>query len=575
MKFSFLTISFLLLFNSCQKDKNFNDNLNESTEISLKENGLEKFSIILSKAVMNNSDLRKFIKDEALKQKDNDYDVIYGLCKNEIVSGRKTFKEILENYEGTKGEVDSLENVLPTITILVPTLPNDFNAETWSPKDQIPVIAHEKTKSVELYLDGKKEISLKRDQIPGFPTLVVKENERLRVNGPSLKSSLKGQENNLVFAHEAFDGINNNHQTTKNIPSKKLKASSVGGRGLDIKDKFYFEVSQKLTDAYNKFIPRDGGWQRDHIYYNLDNVPNAKGRLDQTFTESIMAIKIEPAALSIMMDQNDPRYNTNYTWHSKSGHLPTKNIWTDGKFEIQIDIITSDIDGGGAATSRVLSVHPLELFDVNYTEQIIGRPTSGDYSVIYTFKDIKSKFYYCNLPIKEWNLEKMGYTWKFSVRENDDNTVYTDSETVTAKYATNFSFEPGGLFKEKLGLKFGGSAEKSESNTSSVQRTLSNDFLGEAYANFGDAILKTGTKFDIGDTEYNIVDLKSAFYRKSAVEYINFVRVNSGREPVPYPNWFDEQKAIRSSATNVYQISNFNTILNNNFEILMLPVYKY
>lgn len=573
VKFSCLAILFSILISSCQKEKKFVNIQNEMSEVSAKETALEKFSTILSKAIVSNIDLREFIKQEALLQKDNDFDVIYALCKNQLVGGEKTFKEVLESYETSKGEIDSIENLLPTITILIPSLPNDFNADNWSPKDEIPVIAYERKKTIDFFYNGKKEISLTRDQIPGFPTLLVKENERIRVSNSSLKASIKGG-NNFTFVNEAFDGINNKPKNQKNISTKKASNSILRDRVPTTYDKYYFELSQKITDGYQKFLPQDGGWQRDYIYYNLENVPNAKGNLDQTFTESIMAIKIHPAALAIIMDQDDPRYNTDFSWSPRDGYKAESKMWTDGNFEIQIDIIISDIEGGGAATSKVLSIPPLELFDIVYDQQTLGNPIGGDYSVIYKFKEIKSKFYYCNLPIKEWNLEKMGYTWKFSVRENDDNTVYSDTETITTKYATNFSFEPGGLFKQKLGLKFGGSAEESRTNTTSVQRTKSNDFLGEAFANFGDAILKSGTKFTPRSASFDIIDLKSATYRQSATQYANFVPKKS-REPVPYTNWLQEQSTIKSTATNVYPLSNFNTILNNNFEILMLPVYKY
>ena len=49
----------------------------------------KEFSIILSKALSENPQLRIFLKQEALEQFDRDYDVLYLRSKNELVDGKK------------------------------------------------------------------------------------------------------------------------------------------------------------------------------------------------------------------------------------------------------------------------------------------------------------------------------------------------------------------------------------------------------------------------------------------------------------------------------------------------------
>lgn len=58
-------------------------NKEENLEISNipQINSIELFSKILSKAVTNDSNLRSFLKDEAMNQFDKDYDVFYPLVK--------------------------------------------------------------------------------------------------------------------------------------------------------------------------------------------------------------------------------------------------------------------------------------------------------------------------------------------------------------------------------------------------------------------------------------------------------------------------------------------------------------
>ena len=93
----FYGLLFLTLIYSCTNDDVW-DGI-ESTNIHPQSGSVlsdfDTFSKILSKAVSNNSDLRAFIKEEALKMTDNDYDVFYPLVKNKKVTADKTFKEIL------------------------------------------------------------------------------------------------------------------------------------------------------------------------------------------------------------------------------------------------------------------------------------------------------------------------------------------------------------------------------------------------------------------------------------------------------------------------------------------------
>lgn len=580
-----LSVFFLNI--SCKKEiRNQSENI-VNTESSTEKSNLQTFSIILSKAVSKNKPLRDFIKAEALKQKDNDFDVIYELCKNEKIADDKTFRDMLIENETFEGAITKIETELPTITVLVPTLPNDsFTPQNWSTENQIPMIGYVNKTDVDMYLNGEKSMTLKNGQIPGFPTLVVKNNERIRMRGAGIKASSKSSlsTTRIEFVHEAYDGINNPtkpYSEAKTESISKLNASANRLRAnsrtspRSSYDRYYFESPQIHTDAYNKFLPQNGGWQRDYIYYNLDNTPDAKGGLNQTMTESIMAIKINPGALKIIQDEGDPTYNTNFSIHSSENIYSTAKMWTEGNFDIQIDIVTSDVQGGGSATSQVLSIPAIELFDVQYTTQTYGRPTSGDYTTVYTFKEVLPKYYYCNIPIKEWNLQHMGYTWKISVRENDKATTYMDSEKVSTKFATNFSIEPSTGILNKIGLKFGASAERVEEVTSTVQRTQENDFIGDALVSFGDAVLTSSNKLE--DTQINsfIVDLKTKARRESATKYINVVEINRRNRTDPPPFYSAEQDDIKATAKNVYPLSNFNKVYNNNFEIVMVPVYKY
>lgn len=54
-----------------------------------KETKMADFARVLSKAVADRQDVRQFLKDEALKQFDLNYDILYGAVKDEQIGGVK------------------------------------------------------------------------------------------------------------------------------------------------------------------------------------------------------------------------------------------------------------------------------------------------------------------------------------------------------------------------------------------------------------------------------------------------------------------------------------------------------
>lgn len=568
-----LLMMFSVGFVACQKDKTIIRNENEAKEETLSVNADQKtaFGRILSKAVSKNEALRAFLKSEAIKQLDNDYDVIYGFCKDHFVQGKETFQDVLTDFEEYPGQLEEIVINNPTLTILVPQLPGDvFSADTWDTKNTIPFVTANVGKAIPVYYDGIEVYRIKENEVPAIATLLVKDNERIRSKTPSLKASSGLNKTSYEFISEAFDGFSKtkSRATVQNDPNLRTFLNT-----------FDFEVSPKIMQGATEFPITNGGWQRDYVYYNLKNIPNPKGVLDRSYYECISAIKITNSGLSLMMDQDDPTYSNtdNYnTRDEKRSYRGPGKFWRDGKFEIQIDVLINDISGAGSVFSTVVSAKGDELFGSEYSETVNVPPRNspaGTPTYVYrTLSKMVPRYFYCHIPIKEWELDKMGSSWKISLRENDDNTVITQSETTTTKFASNFGVDVGWGEKVKIGLKFGVSAEVTNTSTTSVQRTLSNDFLGDAIVNFSDPILRNTTKIP-GDDYGFVVDLKSLDRRLSAVNYINMVDYDpSFRKVYGYE---DEQDAIKSSAQNRLNLSSFNPIVSTNFEIIMTPVYKY
>ncbi|QDZ62130.1 hypothetical protein EVD20_03715 [Elizabethkingia bruuniana] len=188
----------------------------------------QEFSIALAKALASNADLRDFIKKEALKKFDNDYDVLYQMIKDQMIGG-KAFKDIIAEQYDKKENLEALERLYPTLTIFVPELPMDsFSAEKWNSRTEIPQVAYtlDTTNDTPIINEKGEEYFLEAKYIPSFPVVVVKENERVRVStGNSVRNNtvasmganpsvtkqddvLKGSSCSFEFLDDAFNGGN-------------------------------------------------------------------------------------------------------------------------------------------------------------------------------------------------------------------------------------------------------------------------------------------------------------------------------------------------------------------------------
>jgi len=152
-------IYYLLVFTflfSCKKE---NGNLSSSPTLVEKQDSKTIFSKTLAIALEKEPELRSFIKTEALKQFDLDNDVLYQMVKDEKISSNQTFYQLFVKYSNSKQELDSAINDLPTLTIMIPELP-DFTPQDWKTNSEIPLVAispkNKNFKSIDLYNSKEK-----------------------------------------------------------------------------------------------------------------------------------------------------------------------------------------------------------------------------------------------------------------------------------------------------------------------------------------------------------------------------------------------------------------------------------
>ena len=181
-----LMLGVLSLF-SCTQDENV-FLVNESDEAKVQEltatEAQSKFARILSKAVSGSVEVRRFLKDEALKQFDNDYDVFYPYVKDKVVQGSQTFRDILLSYCDSDKELEQVEQAQPLLTILVPdlTLFWEFDASKWDVYDEEVAVLCREDKDNTLYENGEAIGQMETGDIPAFPCLVVKTNSLMNLS---------------------------------------------------------------------------------------------------------------------------------------------------------------------------------------------------------------------------------------------------------------------------------------------------------------------------------------------------------------------------------------------------------
>jgi hypothetical protein len=425
------------------------------------------FGRAFATALADSPSLRKLIKDEALVKFNNDYDVLYHLVKDRPLADGQTVRELLLKYLESEEQLSSIEREVPLLTIFVPKLPmGSFSAASWDADTQIPSvgITSYKTNDVTLVNDKGEERILEAGLVPGFPVVVIKENERVVPVGANSPTAMaKGRvlqaSGNLSFAFlsESFDGARANDRSA----FRAIKSPDA-----------------KLVEAYNTYLSADG-WHRDWIYYNIS--PNQpRGAFSYDYQEHLRSFRLlgDPATtFSKIADQTGEPKLSSLVEGTNAG-------WTGGAFEFRVRVLINARNGLGQEHITLFPANPEELFEVTYDHLMLNvyRPR------ITGFRQMNM-----SLPLFHWDLNNYGSTIKIDIEEVDLTETIVESETRSVKFATNFAIDPAVGFLQKIGLKFGASLEETRSETNSRTYTLGSDQLGSVIVNFADDVLLSVT----------------------------------------------------------------------------------
>lgn len=462
----------------------------------------KKFAKALSKAVSNSLDVRKFLKTEAVAQFDNDYDIFYPLVKNKIVYDKQSLRDILLSYCKDENELVQIEQSLPLLNILVPDLSLfwDFNAEKWNVDDKEVSVICRDDKDNTLYENGENIGKMTTGDIPDFPCLVVKNNERMKVSSVKTRSG----ETTYEFLSDAFDGSKRKPQTRHyeediNLqPTEDLEAYVNGS-----------EIMSSVKDAWNEFKNVPNAYQRDYIYYGITK-ENKPGTLNRYIREKLYRFRIAANAYSAI---NDPTQDpTLQDTQKNKGYLTNEEIiqkiWTDGNFEFHFKSYISGEDSKEAMEAKLtFTINPrdafsLEKIHLKHKNSTAFRQSKNFYTV--DAKNLRSKWIYPEKSDKNaddlvftlpWDLYNKSLSIFMFVEEWDKGQTITQEKSVVSEFVNkaDFSIEgSGSIGKVSLSTKlgYGFSHTKTVSNKATIQTTVESDPLGTLYFQYNDPIIR-------------------------------------------------------------------------------------
>lgn len=505
--FVFLILSVFTITSSCKKQQSGVAGTDPEKLGMAKDNNLENklfFAKTLAKALEKEPALRVFIKNESLKKFDKDYDVFYQMVKDNQIDN-ETFEQKILKYSSSQDSFMNSINSLPLLTILVPELP-EFDANRWNTNTEIPAVAvapkngANKEKVIAFYAsNGMFEIPV--GLLPSFPTVVVKENERI-ITGNSIR--LKGgvdktvflnkNGNTFLFADAEFNGIDGkqiSNESSKDLKLDEIRLKSPPTRSdLDAITNRQVPLSsvQHIVDA----LKSGTAWPRDNIYYGLNpSTGTTTGVLKRNVKECLTAFRFydgEASYNQIGQNPGDPH-------PVEEG--PIYEDWTSGQYEFRMTVLINAKNGPGAEALKTILVSPSQLFNLRYDK--IQRPAydrnnpyhgPGTYFWKPTVTTAKLYTLPVPIPIDNWDLQNISFGWKvYFSRFNLQQTI-TQTESQASEYATNFEMSIGFGDIVKVGEKFGASKKETNTQTHTFSKVVGPLDLGTDNLYFDNLIWK-------------------------------------------------------------------------------------
>jgi Protein of unknown function (DUF3103) len=207
----FKALSVLAVFSSvfivaCEKQNDVPTNEVNSSVVELNQGKYDQDMVDFAKSLaasMKNKDMRAAIKQEASKQFDEDYDILWANFKDDNVSGTTVEKLISSKAEIGTTSLRFVQDRLPLLNIAVPVNSDKWNTDNFTPLVAvIPSGVKDKDiKQIKAYDAEGKEFMLDAQKRPDYPVVVIGNNERVtfsETKGYILSKGFKQEAANIL-----------------------------------------------------------------------------------------------------------------------------------------------------------------------------------------------------------------------------------------------------------------------------------------------------------------------------------------------------------------------------------------
>ena len=293
----FLFLFFPIILEACSDDYGTDNNepiKNATTRnVKSKEQYMERFAEILSKAVFEEQSVRHFLKEEALKKIDNGYNIFYPIARDEQINNC-SFRDILMKYAKDKEEIENIEANVPLLNIHIPEYGNLLIKDIDDGDFEVPVLL-DRT----LYYNGVIVDTIAANEIPGFNLFVVCESGSIRKKHAQTRNfSAYPLNENYEFVDQSFD------PTYSERTAGVTRASAYEELSEKYKDEGYVpikDIDPLLVAAYNKSSLKPRA-TRSLMYYGLNSISETPKEIRPDIKDCIFRFKIAADAFSRLED---------------------------------------------------------------------------------------------------------------------------------------------------------------------------------------------------------------------------------------------------------------------------------
>lgn len=543
----FLSSLLMFLFISCNQDDSIISDAGvqmHAADSSLSEptrnQNMVSFARILSKSISQNEKLRIFIKNEALRMFDKNYDFLYYPLRNEKVDDNLSFRDILVANSSEK-EITVIEKNLPLLNILVPRIAflNVFPENLDTKDSGIPVAIENNDNGTDLYVRGQKVDEFADSEFPGFNVIVVNLNTRVSASEASSTRSTNGE----LWSYN-FKSKNYNGNTLTRSYNSSFDHSQMPSYLYKKAEKAFEKGFNKDDNSINQIA-----FQRDNIYYGMTPTKTT-GELNRSVTEYLSYMIVDPKVYTKISDEqsnhiNDDPYIKENSIINKKNPLShdevIRKMWTEGAYNFIFEISSSN---SKESAKMPIPVFPEEIWNFNIKGSFKkgGLFHRDKYKYEIDPTKFTSKIYYfdpATVTFGKWDIANESLVRYISIYEEDsgDDVTETSTESFTHVQSSNFK----GDIKIGLGLgNIGGkqatgdadfSSQTNSSNTTTTTNTITikrhqgDDLLGyKIPIYFYDPIIVSTNNFSIpneGDDHFSGGQGDGHFGNRSASLYSN------------------------------------------------------